>query len=43
VGMLPTLDDVDTIDDARAVAALAPATRFAALIDALVPPAGTHR
>ena len=42
VGMLPTLDDVDTIDDARTVADLAPATRFAALVDALVPPAGTH-
>lgn len=29
VGRLPVLRDVDTIDDARAVAALAPATRFA--------------
>ena len=32
VGMLDTLDDVDTIDDARTVAALAPLTRFAAVL-----------
>ncbi len=32
VGMLPVLDDVDTIEDARAVAALAPSTRFAAVL-----------
>ncbi|CAN5308515.1 DUF2064 domain-containing protein [soil metagenome] len=33
VGMLPQLDDVDTIDDARVVAALAPSTRFARLLE----------
>ena len=33
--MLPPLLDVDTIDDARAVAAVAPGTRFAALLDEL--------
>lgn len=32
IGMLPQLDDVDTIDDARAVAALAPATEFARML-----------
>lgn len=32
VGMLPQLDDVDTISDARLVAALAPATRFARVL-----------
>lgn len=32
VGMLPELDDVDTIDDARVVAALAPATRFSRVL-----------
>ena len=32
VGILDTLDDVDTIDDARTVAALAPMTRFAAVL-----------
>ena len=30
--MLPELDDVDTIDDARVVAALAPTTRFARVL-----------
>jgi uncharacterized protein len=33
--MLPPLRDVDTIDDARAVAAEAPGTQFAAAVDAL--------
>jgi glycosyltransferase A (GT-A) superfamily protein (DUF2064 family) len=33
--MLPPLLDVDTIDDARAVAAAAPGTRFAVLLDEL--------
>lgn len=32
VGMLPPLDDVDTIEDARAVAAYAPETEFAATL-----------
>lgn len=32
VGMLPTLTDVDTIDDAREVARAAPATAFARLL-----------
>jgi uncharacterized protein len=32
VGMLPTLTDVDTIESARSVAALAPTTRFARLL-----------
>ncbi|MEP6478386.1 MAG: DUF2064 domain-containing protein [Rhodoglobus sp.] len=32
VGTLPMLDDVDTMDDARRVAASAPLTRFAALV-----------
>ena len=32
VGMLPMLTDVDTIDDALEVAAVAPATRFAAVL-----------
>lgn len=35
VGMLPTLLDVDTIDDARAVAALAPHTAFAHTLAAI--------
>lgn len=46
VGMLAALDDVDTIDDARTVAALAPATRFARLLrdlGELAPPEGTRR
>ena len=44
IGMLPTLTDVDTIDDARAVAALAPHTRFARTLggfDTAPAPAGT--
>ena len=32
---LPALDDIDTIEDARAVAAAFPATRFAAALDGL--------
>lgn len=35
VGLLPALRDVDTIDDATAVAAAAPATRFAELVGTL--------
>ncbi len=35
VGVLPRLDDVDTFDDARTVAALAPATAFAAAVEVL--------
>jgi glycosyltransferase A (GT-A) superfamily protein (DUF2064 family) len=38
VGMLPTLTDVDTIVEARAVAALAPATRFASLFRSYTAP-----
>jgi uncharacterized protein len=38
VGMLATLTDVDTIDSARAVAALAPTTRFARLLRAFDEP-----
>jgi rSAM/selenodomain-associated transferase 1 len=37
--MLPPLLDVDTIDDARAVATAAPGTRFAALLHELEPAA----
>jgi len=33
VGMLPTLSDVDTIEDARTVARLAPRTGFAAMLN----------
>ncbi|MFG3343961.1 DUF2064 domain-containing protein [Streptomyces sp. NPDC048018] len=44
VGTLPVLRDVDTADDARRVAAEAPATRFAARHAALTAtPAGTGR
>ena len=39
VRMLPTLIDVDTIDDARAVAALVPNGRFAAALAAATAPA----
>ena len=35
VGLLPTLRDVDLIDDARAVAAMAPSGAFAAAVDAV--------
>jgi uncharacterized protein len=35
VGLLPALTDVDTADDAVAVRAIAPATRFAAAVDAV--------
>ncbi len=35
--LLPELRDVDTVDDARAVAALAPYGRFAAAVGALAP------
>lgn len=38
-GYLPTLRDVDTWDDARAVAAAAPRTRFASAVAALAVPA----
>ncbi|BDH06286.1 TIGR04282 family arsenosugar biosynthesis glycosyltransferase [Streptomyces seoulensis] len=38
VGDLPRLRDVDTVDDARAVAALAPDTAFAARLAALTHP-----
>lgn len=37
VGVLPTLRDVDTVDDAEAVAALAPDTRFAVTLTAMRP------
>lgn len=40
VHLLPTLSDVDTVDDARAVAAHAPGTRFAAAVRRLPVPAG---
>ncbi|GAA3220397.1 DUF2064 domain-containing protein [Pseudonocardia petroleophila] len=40
VHLLPELSDVDTIDDALAVAALAPGTRFAAALRCLPVPAG---
>ncbi len=46
VGMLAQLDDVDTIDDARLVAALAPASQFAKVLDefgALEPPEDIRR
>lgn len=36
VSLLPTMRDVDTIADARAVAAEAPGSRFAAMIDTLL-------
>ncbi|GAB3768628.1 TIGR04282 family arsenosugar biosynthesis glycosyltransferase [Microlunatus parietis] len=39
VGLLPALRDVDTIDDAVAVAATAPGTRFAELVGTLTGPA----
>jgi uncharacterized protein len=35
--LLPELRDVDDADDARAVAALLPGSRFAAVVDAIVP------
>jgi uncharacterized protein len=40
VGMLATLTDVDTIASARAVAALAPTTRFARLLRSFDDPSG---
>jgi rSAM/selenodomain-associated transferase 1 len=40
VHLLPTLSDVDTVDDAHAVAALAPGSRFAAAVRCLPVPAG---
>jgi len=36
VGLLPTLTDVDTVDDALEVAALAPGTRFAATLESFM-------
>ncbi|MBC7443198.1 MAG: DUF2064 domain-containing protein [Ramlibacter sp.] len=41
VSLLPTLTDVDTIDDARAVARPAPGTRFATALDAMLAAGGT--
>jgi rSAM/selenodomain-associated transferase 1 len=38
---LPVLRDVDTVEDAVAVAGTAPATRFAAVLRTLLPAAGT--
>ncbi|MBW8792034.1 MAG: DUF2064 domain-containing protein [Streptomyces sp.] len=38
VQLLPPRTDVDTIDSARAVAAVAPSTRFAAVFAAVAPP-----
>lgn len=43
VGLLPVLRDVDTIADARAVAAEAPGSAFAALIDTLIGAPGPAR
>lgn len=40
VHLLPTLSDVDTIDDAHTVAAAAPGSRFAAAVRCLPVPAG---
>lgn len=40
VALLPELSDVDTVDDALTVAALAPGTRFAAAVRRLPVPAG---
>lgn len=37
VAGLPELRDVDTVEDARAVAALVPASRFAAALSAQLP------
>ncbi|MFC7624421.1 DUF2064 domain-containing protein [Microlunatus sp. GCM10028923] len=39
IGLLPALRDVDTIDDAAAVAAAAPGSRFADLVGTLTGPA----
>ena len=36
VALLPSLTDVDTVDDARAVAALVPGSRFAAAVEPIV-------
>lgn len=43
VALLPVLRDVDTVADAEAVAAAAPATRFAALIGTLTGQGACHR
>ncbi|GEL23469.1 hypothetical protein PSU4_24230 [Pseudonocardia sulfidoxydans NBRC 16205] len=41
VTLLPELTDVDTVEDARAVAALVPGSRFAAAVDAIGTPPGS--